>query len=243
MESGGFADKLVELAPFLGREARNDMRALSGLLESFPGKSLAEIGKQVDSLLAIAGLFPGQSPAEVEKSVKLLVQQARTSVPVIANRARALCDRIATETIDEIATETIDELLADSRKLSVADLKKVGNKIQIELAGKKDDVLRDLQVWMESGGTVAPLTAKEKEEQEARAFASPLKTLMARVDGANVDTILESADRAYKALKVGGFRAFAAELGVPVDGGKAAMKKQFRDFVKRLAVTETQTQF
>ena len=98
-------------------------------------------------------------------------------------------------------------------------------------------------IWIDSGGTIAPPTAKEKEEQTAREFAAPVKPAMSRVDGAHVESILESADRAYKALKVAGFRAFAAELGVPVNGGKAAMKKQFRDFVKRLAVTETQTQF
>eukprot|EP00913_Durusdinium_trenchii_P028415 g26643.t1 len=189
---------------------------------------LTEIAKQIDALLSVARLFPGQSPVEVEKSVRLLVQQARTSVPVVANRARALCERSA--------TETIDQLLVDVRKMSLADLKKLGKKLQIELAGSKDSIVEDVRVWIDSAGTVAPPTAKEKEERAASQFAAELKPLMASVRGESVDAILGKADAAYKALKVGGFRAFAAELGVPVNGGKAAMKKQFHDFVKRLAV-------
>ncbi len=66
---------------------------------------------------------------------------------------------------------------------------------------------------------------------------------MQSVTPENADRILQAVEAANKVLKVEGFQAFAAELGITVNGTKPTMKKQVKDFVSKLSVSHVQTQF
>src|SRR5262249_50615523 len=86
----------VALDPYLSAEARKSGRALRGILD----------------------LFPGQSLAEIEKSIKGLLASSQNSVPALAERARAIIGGTSSET-----AEAVHQLVG---KLSSNDLKQLG---------------------------------------------------------------------------------------------------------------------
>ncbi len=208
-----FLTKLLDLEPCLSSSAQKSIRAIRDILNEFPGESLPQIAKQINAL----------------------VKASRTTVPVIASRAKSLCERQS--------SETVPTFVDDFRKLSISDLGKVGKKLGIELSGSREEIVDAICEWIESSGRVVPPSARDRELVAAREAALEIKVLMDRVTTDNVDRILTVADKAYKDLKKDGFEEFAKHLGVSVDGTKAIMKKQFKDFVSRLSVTHLQTQF
>jgi hypothetical protein len=203
------------LDPYLSADAKKSSRALRGILD----------------------LFPGQSLADVEKTIRSLLASSQSSVPALAERARAL--------IGGASSESAEGLVKSLGKLPTADLKQLGAALSLALTGAKAKMLEDLRIWLVSGGQVAPMTAKDKAMQKAKEYAAGLADRMRALDAQAADEIIAKAERATKdkGLDADGFKEFARLLGVSVDGTKAKMLKQFKDTINRMAVTHGQTQF
>src|SRR5438045_3196593 len=146
METGserGFLEALTAaLDPYLGAEARKAGRALRAILD----------------------LFPGQSLPEIEKAVRSLQAGAQKDVPALVARARAL--------VEGGAAESASDLMKAVSKLSAGDLKQFGASMGLALTGAKTKQLADIRVWLESGGTVRPLTSEDRTRQKAKEYAA-----------------------------------------------------------------------
>jgi DNA-binding ferritin-like protein len=203
------------LDPYLSADAKKSARALRGILD----------------------LFPGQSLADVEKAIKGLLASSQNSVPALAERARAL--------VGGTSAETAEAIVQTAGKLGANDLKQLAKALGLALTGTKPQMVADLRAWLESGGRIAPLTAKDKAMQRAKEYADALAERMRSVDGRAAEDIIAMAEEAGKdkALGVEGFKEFARLLGVTVSGTKPKMLKQFKDVINQMAVTHGQTQF
>ena len=142
--SQDFVATLLKLEPFLGNEGKRSIQALPGLIESFPGQTLPEI----------------------EKSVRSLLQNSRTSVPAMAERAK----RVLTGGADETATD----IVKDAKKLDTAGLASLGRNLGISLSGTKAKMAEQLERWIESRGQFAPKSPDEEIAAEGRRQAAPL---------------------------------------------------------------------
>jgi hypothetical protein len=204
---------LTALGPYLSADARKSSAALKGILD----------------------LFPGQPLAEVQKTIQALLASSRTSVLALAERARAL--------LSGSAQEFVDDWMADVARLSSADLKRLGRALGLELSGAKARNVDDLQRWVESGGKVAPATAKDRARAEAARLAGDLPERMRALDGQTAAEVIRRAEAASKELSKEAFTAFGELLGIAVSGSKPKMLQQIRDFVDHAAVIQQQTQF
>lgn len=234
-ESAQFSSKLLELEPYLSGGAKREIRALSGIMSCFPGKTLVEIEHEMKGVQRILEQFPGQSVAEISKQLRVMEKAANKTIPFLTDRAKSLCYGKS--------NESVEELMKDINSLSTTELAKLGKRLGFDLSGSKDEMLGDLHNWIASAGGDVPPSEEERQVAKAKQLARKVSPSMSQVSGDNVDEFLGAIDNAFKSLKASGFQAFAEELGVQVKGGKAEMKKQFRNVVKRLAVTDTQTQF
>jgi hypothetical protein len=213
----------------------NNAPGLQGLLTTLEPYLGADARKQCQALKSIMDLFPGQTIGEVEKQVRALLQANRNTPVALADRARAFTDGSA--------TETADKFLKDLNSLKTTEFKAFGEALNLELSGTKKEMVEAVQKWVESGGRVAPMTAKERAKREAERFAGDLPGRMTRIDQAAADEIIRKAEEASRELSKDAFAAFGELLGIPVSGTKPSMLRQIKDFVNRAAVSHAQTQF
>jgi hypothetical protein len=213
---------------------RQFFEALTMALDPYLSADAKRFGR---ALRAILDLFPGQSLAEIEKSIKALLASSQNNVPALAERARGV--------VGGASSDTAEALVKVVGKLRAEDVKQLGKALGVALAGTKPKMVEDFRVWLESGGRVAPLTAKDKAIQKAKEYAQGLAERMRAVDGQAADEIIARAEEASrdKVLGADGFKEFARLVGVTVDGTKPKMLKQFRDVINQMAVTHGQTQF
>lgn len=213
---------------------RSFLEVLAAALEPYLS---ADAKKAARSLQGILGLFPGQSLAEIENNIKSLLASTQNSVQALADRARAF--------VGETSSETAESLVKAAGKLSVPDLKQLGNKLDLELTGAKGKMVADFRIWLESGGKTHPQTAKDKVTQKAKEYAEGLAERMQQLDDRAADDIIARAEAASKDKTLGaeGFKEFACLLGVSVSGTKPKMLTQFKNAINQRAVSRAQTQF
>ncbi len=228
-----FINAILRLSPHLSAPAKKSLSALERILECFPGEPLPQIEKNILALVNLRDCFPGQSLSDVEKNIKKLIKESRARPLGISERAKLFCDGAFSESSEEI--------LKDFTKLNAADGTKVGKLLGFELSGSKSEICEGFQNWLESRGKDVPLTAKERDLECAKKYALDIAHLRNNVTEDNISQVISSVTNAYDNLKLPGFKAFASELGIPVDGTKAAMKKQLANYFKRMAVTHSQT--
>jgi hypothetical protein len=197
----------------------------------------ADAKKAFRALRAILDLFPGQSLVDIEKNIKTILSSSQNSVPALAERTRAI--------ISGQSSEAADTLVKVVGKLTTGDLKQLAKALGLALAGNKAKIIEDFRIWLESGGRIAPLTAKDKAMQKAKEYAQGFTERMRTLDVQTADEIIARAEDAGKdkVLGVDGFKEFARLLGVTVDGTKPKMLKQFKEVISQMAVTHGQTQF
>lgn len=206
-------NSLASLEPVLSASAKKSLKSIFTIMEAYPGKSLPEIEKLIGSLRKLE----------------------RTTIDGMITRAQQLCDGRS--------DESIDFFLKDLKSVNATDLKKIGKGLFIELNGKKEQVLAEMKIWIESNGEIKPKTAQEIDEEAAREFSSQVKMSMDRVTAENINQIVSLTEEAAKKLSTSGFKEFARQLNITVNGSKAGMKKQVINFAKSLAVSHAQTQF
>src|SRR5262249_41685034 len=140
-------------------------------------------------------------------------------------------------------SETADAVLQDISTLKATDLKQLGKALELEVTGAKAAMVETFRLWLTSGGTVAPLSAEQRAEQEVAQHVGDLVERMRVIDAQVAEEVIRRAEIAAKELSKEAFEAFGNRIGIPVKGTKAKMLQQIKDFVNRAAVSHAQTQF
>lgn len=212
----GFLEALTAaLDPYLGGDARKELRALRDILDLFPGQTLTEVKKTVQSLQA----------------------GAQKDVPTLVARAKAL--------VEGEKSESVTDFLRAVSGLKPDELKQFGTSLGLALTGTKAKLVADIHAWLESGGTQRPLTAEERAQQKVKEYAAGFEGRMGSLSSQQADELIRRAETAIadKKMTKQHFQEFAQLLGLSVSGTKPKMMEQFRNYVNRLAVSHGQTQF
>jgi hypothetical protein len=223
------------LTPILTKPAAQEIELLRELSRVFPHCAPPETLKQIRALRELVEQFPGLTLADIAKIVRSHVASANNSPSAVATRIKGVMEGTSDESVS-----TIDESL---RKMAVADLKKLGHGLGLELDGVKGAVVATILEWIESGGSIRPRTKAEIAAEEAEPYIAQARPLMKEVNPHAADKLLAilrdvTGDRS---VDKDGLAAFLAALDIPVSGSKAQMRKQAEDFIKRLSVTWVQT--
>ena len=192
--------------------------------------------KGIKAILGIQEMFPGEKLSDIEKQIGALLQTTRTTLPIMKERALALC---AGE-----APSDLTSFLSDAKSLTPTDLKALGKQLKLALEGSKADMLGHLEAWITSRGEIMPPDPLEQEKALGKELGELAKPLMSQLHQENLKQITQLTNDAYKELKKpAGFKEYATALGLEVSGSKAVMKKSLLNMLNRIAVSQKQTDF
>src|SRR5262249_51173877 len=129
---------------------------------------------------------------EIEKTVRAMLAASQTTVPALADRARALNAGTA--------VETPETFLKDLGVLKAPELKQFGKAVGLELSGTKAVILDTVKRWLASGGQAVYANGRERAKEEAERFAGDLPLKLTPIDSAKADEIIRKAEAASRAL-------------------------------------------
>lgn len=205
------------LRDLLDRDAKNDLDAMSEIMEAFPEcVTWKQVARELRRLIG-----------ERDK-LMLKIEQFEPNLDQIARELAFAAEsgRGATDVMGKV------------RKLKTNHLKKLGEKLGFELEGNVSSMRSAIHRWVESGGQERPTSAAERM---AATETQINDILMSGINSNNSQQLIALVKEAHNSLNASQFKKFAEQLNLPTGKSKKQTLDAITSFIDNQSVLAVQT--